>query len=178
MKVFDSQRLHFRPLGDGDEALYCHLYSDPDLMRHIGPPMSVEAARRSFHKALALAAQPAPSLRLWVITEHRSPTGLGLLARVHHNGAADVAELGAMLVAQGQGRGYAAEALAALMQRLFALPEIQQLWTAHAPNNAAAVRLMQRLGFVRDASAEGNAAQCRWQFDRGRWQSQSAPTSR
>lgn len=133
MNVFDSQRLHFRPLGDSDEALYRHLYSDPALMRHIGPPMSVEAARRSFHKALALAGQPTPSMRLWVITEHGAAVGLGLLARVRHGDTTDAAEMGIMLTAAGQGRGLAVEALGALTDRLFAQPGIRMLWTSQSP---------------------------------------------
>ena len=169
MKVFDSQRLHFRPLDEGDEALYCHLYTDPVLMRHIAAPLSVEAAQRCFHKACALATQQDPSMQLWVITERGSSAGLGLLARVRHADATNVAELGTMLVAEGQGRGYAAEALGALIRRLFALAEIRMLWTAHAAGNAAAVGLMRRLGFVRDLTTEGGGVDWHWQLDRDRW---------
>lgn len=171
-RAFDTQRLHLRPLGESDEALYCHLYTDPEMMRHIGAPLSAEAALRSFEKACALATQPAPALQLWVITEHGSPERLGLLARVRHDDVTDMMELGTMLVAEGQGRGFAAEALAALMDRLFTLPEIRMLWTAQAADNAAAARLMHRLGFERALAPELAAADWRWQLDRAKWLAQ------
>lgn len=175
MDRFDTPRLHLRPLGEGDEALYCHLYTDPDLMRHIGTPMSADAAQRSFHRACGLATQSAPSMQLWVITEHGSPVGLGLLARVRHGDAVDVAEMGIMLAAEGQGRGLAAEALGALTDQIFALPEIRMVWTRQSPDNAAVVRLMHRLGFERGEAPGNSAVEWRWQLDRDRWQARRAP---
>lgn len=170
VQAFETPRLHLRPLGEGDEALYCHLYTDPGMMRHIGAPLSAAAALRSFHKARALSAQAAPAMQLWTITEHGSSAGLGLLAQVHHGDATDVAELGIMLVADAQGRGLAAEAMEALTERLFAQPEIRRLWTAQLPTNTAVVRLMQRLGFERDLTSGKGTAEWRWVMDRARWQ--------
>ena len=174
MKVLDTPRLHLRPLFEGDEALYCHLYTDPEMMRHIGTPLSAEVARRSFHKACALAVQPAPAMQLWIITEHGSPTGLGLLARVRHGDAIDVAEMGIMLVTEGQGRGFAAEALGALTDRLFAQPEMRMIWTSQSPDNAAVVRLMHRLGFERTDAPDAAAVAWRWQIDRVRWEARQS----
>lgn len=163
-----------RPLEEGDEALYCHLYTDPEVMRHIGAPMSLEAAQRSFLKARVLAAQTAPSMQLWIITERGSPAGVGLLARIREGDAVDTTEMGIMLTAAGQSRGLAAEALGALTDRLFMSPEIRMLWTRQTPDNAAVVRLMQRLGFERDEAVEESPVQWRWQLARGQWQARRA----
>lgn len=171
MRTFDTERLHLRPLCLDDEALYCHLYTDPETMRHIGAPLSAEAALGNFHKACDLATQPDPAMKLWIIVEKDSGLGVGLLARVRHGDVRDMAELGAMLVADGQGRGYASEALAGLMDRLFALPGIRSLWTAQAPRNAAAARLMHRLGFER-IRLPGSAEEWRWQIDLAHWEAQ------
>lgn len=168
MTDFETPRLRLRSLDATDEALYCRLYTDPGVMRHIGAPLSSEAALRNFHKACELATQPSPAQKLWVIAEVGAAQGLGLLARVRHGEATDVAELGIMLVAEGQGRGYAQEALGTLVDRLFANPAVRMLWTAQARDNAAMIRLMQRLGFVR-APARG-AAELRWEIDRTGWQ--------
>lgn len=167
MTDFETPRLRLRSLDATDEALYCHLYTDPGVMRHIGAPLSSEAASRNFRRACELATQPSPVLKLWVIAEHGAAKGLGLLARVRHGAANDVAEMGIMLVAEGQGRGYAQEALGALTDRLFDQPETRMLWTAQSSENAAMVRLMHRLGFVR--ALECAAAELRWEMDRTGW---------
>ena len=175
MHTFDTPRLQLRPLGGGDEALYCSLYTDPVLMRHIGMPMSADAARRSFRTALALAAQPDPATRLWAIADRGSPSTVGLLARIRHAGASDEAEMGIMLVEQAQGRGLAAEAMGALTDRLFALPGVRRVWTRQSPGNAAVVRLMHRLGFERDHASEGADAEWRWHLHHARWQARRTP---
>ena len=167
---FQTSRLHLRPLVAGDETLYCHLYTDPALMRHIGAPLTLEAAQRDFYKACALALQSGPAAQLWIIAEHGASTGSGLLARVL-GATADVSELGIMLTEEGQGRGLAAEALGALTDQLFALPLLQMLWTFHAPGNASVIRLMHRMGFERGPDHDPRPAQWRWQLARDRWQS-------
>lgn len=176
--TFDTERLHLRPLGADDEALYCHLYMDPATMRHIGSPLSAEVALASFYKACGLAAQPAPAMQLWVIVEKESGVGVGLLARVRHGDVGDMAEMGIMLAAKGQGRGLALEALGTLTHRLFEQPGITRLWTSQSPGNAAVVRLMNRLGFERDDMGENASAIWRWRIDRASWQAgQSAPST-
>jgi RimJ/RimL family protein N-acetyltransferase len=167
MTDFETPRLRVRSLEATDVALYCHLYTDPAVMRHIGAPLSSEAALRNFHRACELATEPSPGLKLWVVAEHGAARGVGLLARVRHGAANDVAEMGIMLVAGAQGRGFAQEALGALTDQLFARPATRMLWTAQSPDNAAMVRLMHRLGFVQ--ATERAAAELRWEMDRTGW---------
>lgn len=170
MKAFATQRLRVRPLCPHDEALYCRLYTDPGTMRHIGAPLSAAAALRNFQKACGLASRPEPAMALWIIDEKDSGAAVGLLARVRHGDVRDMAELGIMLTAEARGRGLAAEALGALVDRLFAQPGTDRLWTSHLPRNLPMVRLMRRLGFSRDDTEGNEAAMWRWSIGRRCWQ--------
>lgn len=169
MAPFDTARLHLRPIGEADEALYCHLYTDPDLMQHIAPPITMEAARRSF--AMALRQQSWARQR-WILVDQAATarTGVGLLGLFLDAGeaAGRCAEIGVMLLPAWQGRGFAAEAIAAMAERVFLASHVDALWTRHAPRNALATGLMHKLRFVPE-DMPGDASQRRWTLTRARW---------
>jgi len=173
MRTFDTQRLHLRPMDDGDEALYCRLYTDPVLMRHIAAPMSAERAHRSFHTVLK---QQGGSRMIWIITEHGGEAACGILGVFPDN---DAAEVGVMLVPQAQARGFAAEVIASIAGTLFRTSRVVRLWTRHATPNAPAGALMRNLGFepcARDRLPPGMpAGEMRWELRREAWARAGGP---
>ncbi len=178
MLTFETQRLHMRPLGEGDEALYCHLYTDAAVMRHVGAPLSVEAAQRSFRVACRLATRKGVAAQRWVVTEHGSAAAIGLLALIGDEAAADQAEIGLMLRADRQRRGLAVAAIGAMADWVFNPaaadgPDLRLLWTRHAPDNVAAMRLMLRMEFLRQDPHSPDPAEVRWQMTRDRWQARN-----
>lgn len=174
MSVFETPRLHMRPLGETDEALYCHLHTDPEVMRHIGAPMSAEAAQRSFRAACRLATREGAAAQRWVVAEHGSAAAIGLLALIGDEAAADQAEVGLMLRPDRQRRGVAVAAIGAIADWAFDPacsdgPDLRLLWTRHAPDNVAAMRLMRRMAFLRQDPRSPDPDEIRWQMPRDRW---------
>jgi RimJ/RimL family protein N-acetyltransferase len=151
----ETPRLRLRPLGPTDAGFYRTLYTDAALLRDIAPALDDAGAARSFAAALRDAAAPAPTRRRWVIVEADTGDEVGLLGLIG-------AEVGALVIAGRQGRGYAAEAIAALAHHAFADLGIPRLHTRHAPANAAAAGLMRKLGFAALAPEGG---QVRWQLE-------------
>ena len=150
-----TARLRLRPLGAGDADFYRALYTDAALLRDIAPALDDAGARRSFAAALRDAAATRPARRRWVIVEAAGGAEVGLLGLVG-------AEVGALVVADRQGRGYAAEAIAALARHAFADLGLRRLHTRHAPTNAAAAGLMRKLGFA--PLAPGDDGRVRWEL--------------
>ena len=170
--AFNTPRLHLRLMDEGDEALYCRLYADPETMRHVAAPLSVEAARRSFRAA---CRQQSARVQRWIVCERGSDDGSGDgiddgIGLVGLFLAGDEAELGIMLLAGAQGRGYAAEAIAGMADRVFASPALRLLRTRQAPGNTAVVALMLKLGFE-GPEAEPAVAPTglHWRMTRARW---------
>ncbi len=161
-----SPRLRVAPLCDGDEALYVALYSDAATMRHIVPAQTPEAARRGFAAALRANAAAAPVRRFWALHRHDDGTPVGLLGLDHD--APGEGEVGAVIPAAHQGRGYAHEAIAALATHAFGELGLQRLHTRHDDDHAAAAALMAGLGFERTAHAAGTHG-WRWQLTPARW---------
>lgn len=163
MHAFDTARLHLRPLGAADEALYCRLYTDPGVMRHIAAPMTALAAHRSFHAA---CKQQAPQRQRWILSERATGASIGLLGLFVDG---EAAEIGLMLVTPAQGRGYAGEGLAAMIDRSFASMLLGLLWTRHASDNGAIRSVLRKLGFVGADPMDTQPAQLRWHMTRAVW---------
>jgi RimJ/RimL family protein N-acetyltransferase len=157
--VIDTPRLRLRPLAAGDAAFYRTLYTDAELMRTIGPPLDAAAIARSFAAALRDATAARPRRWRWVIVEAASGAGLGLIGLL---GDGDEAELGALVRADHQGRGIAAEAIATLARHAFDVLGLRRLHTRHAPANAAAAGLMRKCGFA--ALPPDSDGQMRWEL--------------
>lgn len=178
MPELKTPRLDLRPIGESDASLYCRLYTDPEVMRLIAPPLSQDAARRAFDAALAQSRRPVPALRLWVIFERDPGRDVGIVALIRHRDRDDALELGAMLLAAAQGRGLAAAAQVALLDRHFSDPGNHVVWSRNAVGNRAAVAVRRKLGFEPDPAGECGPGQMRWQMTRGRWLALRADVAR
>jgi len=162
MQSFETARLRMRPLCPEDRTLYCACYTDPELMLHIGEPLSHEAAERSFLAALKMNSASPARRHTWVMQEKEMHQEIGLLALVysqssHKPGNADI---GAIIFAKFQNKGFAAEAIGALVNIAFASTTLSTLSTYHAADNLAANGLMQKLGFQPDTTQA--SASTRW----------------
>jgi [ribosomal protein S5]-alanine N-acetyltransferase len=169
-----TSRLHLRALSSSDERLYCGLYTDPHVMRHVAAPLSPEAAKRAFSAVLEQLAADPPKARYWVLGSHEGLGDLGLMAWVPDPGDAGSAEVGVVLAAPAACRGYAAEAIAALANAVFSWPAARRLWTRHARENGPAVGLMRKLGFL-PLVADGPSSELRWHLERDAWLDRCAP---
>lgn len=163
-----TSRLHLRPLSPSDEGLYCRLYMDPGVMRHVATPLSRGAASRAFGSLLRQQAI-GPRSRHWVLVPREGGDALGLMAWLPDPGDPGSAEVGVLLATGAQGRGHAAEAIAALADAVFAASAQRRLWTRHARGNDPAAGLMRKLGFEPLPGAADNPAPVRWQLQSEQW---------
>ena len=136
--VIQTPRLLIRPLAQGDEQLYLDLYTSPQVMAYIAPPLDANQAKHSFQIALRLNAKvPFKRLFLAICVQGKA---IGLCAVNQWNAQQATAEIGLMLLPCGHGQGFGSEAKLAFSQRLQQLFTAVQLYTLTDPNNTAAVR--------------------------------------
>lgn len=164
---FDTPRLHLRPIGEGDEALYCQLYTDPGLMRHIAEPMTAEAAKRSFQAALK---QQSPARQRWIACKRDVADGIGLVGLFVDKQDAGIAEIGVMLLAAGQGTGFGTEAMAGVIDRAFSMMPLRLLWIRQNADNLAVPGMMRKLRFEPMPSSRVGPDEHYWQQDRSQWE--------
>ncbi|HZV23991.1 MAG TPA: GNAT family N-acetyltransferase [Luteimonas sp.] len=169
MDTFETARLRMRPLDDSDERLYCRLYMDPEVMRNIADPFTMETAQRSFHSA---CRQQSVVVRRWIIHEKAGQLDIGLLGLLPDE---ETAEIGVMFLPGRSGRGFATESMQALVDRIFiaqALPRLiaRQAVAANPPVN----RLMTKLGF-RQLPPDKPWSERNWELRHDEWKARSLP---
>jgi RimJ/RimL family protein N-acetyltransferase len=149
---FSSMRLRMRPMTTMDEALYCELFTDARTMRYIGAPLSPERARRSFRGYIR--SELSPVNRVFIaIVEKITARPLGILTIQQLDERRRRVEAGIMLKRLAHARGYAREALAALVARAFAVLPIDEVWVGFAADHRVVERLVVSVGFERSYNA-------------------------
>lgn len=174
MLVLEAPRVRLLAFTAADEDMYVGLYTDAEVMRHVGPPLEPGEARRAFAAVLRLASRPAAPARYWRIAWReggRPDAGLiAMLVDADRQGA----EIGLLLWPHSQDQGVAREAISAVADHAFSgEAPLSTLWTRHTEDNVLVDSLMRRLGFARDGEVETGTQrlrQPRWRTAREQWQ--------
>lgn len=172
MFEFETARLFLRPLDLGDKALFCGLYTDPETMRFIGPPLSTEQASNRFRKIVMRQREPSIENRFLAVIEKATQQSIGICGTSHHDRQAQRLEVGVVLRREGRNRGVAKEVLAALVRRIFAASSIDEIEVKFSTENQAAGQLVISLGFTPCADTAGKPgllSECRWSVYRSSW---------
>jgi RimJ/RimL family protein N-acetyltransferase len=166
MPLLEAGPVRLRGLVAGDRALYSRLYGDADTMAWIGAVPDADARSRSFWAARRMNDQFPRRGGYWVVCGAAADAPLGLAGLIldEHLGG----EVGVVLPAAHQGCSYATHAIAAMVEYAFGAMGRMRLHTRHDAGHAAAVALMQTLGFE-CIGAEPGEKGWRWQLTPARW---------
>lgn len=147
-----TERLALRPFREADFPAYAGYHALPEVYRYLYMPAPAgEALRLQFDTALgAPFAHDGDTLRLAVTLVDRG-TLLGEVLLKHANRAARQAEFGYIFDPRHGGRGYATEAVAALITAAFDAFGMHRLFARLDPLNAGSVGVVERLGLRREA---------------------------
>jgi len=154
---FNSKHLFFRPLTVHDKAMYFSLYTNEQVMRHIGPPLSQEQVETLFSYTLK-RTNGRGHLRLsWALVARRSGKCIGIVALTWDLALKGAASIGVMLVSEEQGKGYGLEAQGALAEYGFTSLGLVRIHSQFAVNNSANERIYHKLGFIAEDHKAGLA---------------------
>ena len=153
MDTLTTDRLVLEPLVAGHaEALY-EVLSEPELYRYLdyGPPPSLEHLRSVYEELEARVSPDGSQLWLnWAVRPHgRAPVGF-VQATV---GGAD-AWVAYVLARESWGRGFASEAVRAMIGHLRSACGVTRFLATTDEGNERSVRLLRRLGFRAATEAE------------------------
>jgi len=150
---FQTARLRMRALSEGDQALFCRLYTDAESMRFIGRPLSMTRALAAFHWTLQSIREESTGPCFFAIVAKASKRAVGLCAIQPVVRTAQRAEIGIMLAPEVRGLRYGAEAVSGLAMAAFRALPIDRLWVQYHPANMPAKRLFARLSFLPEPRA-------------------------
>ncbi len=158
--VLRTPRLQLRPVQPEDAAALFEVYSDPDVMRFwSSPPWTRREQAEEQIRADIAAVGAGTAVRLAVLLRAESggdvvPGGagrpVGTVSLFHLDPGNRRAEIGYILHRSAWGRGYAQEAVRAVIRCGFEVLGLNR-WEADIdPRNEASGRVLERLGFRRE----------------------------
>lgn len=144
LPILLTPRLRLRSRNPDDATALFATMSDPVAMRWSRAPFEDADELRDYFADF----RGDRGWRCWAIARHGDSTALGFVAT--HAGRRGVSEVGYLLARDAWGQGIAHEAVAAVIDRLFAEGK-RRVFADTDPDNRASNALLARLGFRREA---------------------------
>jgi RimJ/RimL family protein N-acetyltransferase len=148
--VLDSERLRLRALDVRDAPDVYALYADRVAVRYgYAPPMNdLDDARRVIQETIALAR--GRTLFHFGVADRQDDRVVGHATLFNWDQPQRRAEIGYSIRRDLWGQGLGSEAVSALMAFAFERLDLRRIEADADPRNAASIRLLEKLGFVRE----------------------------
>jgi RimJ/RimL family protein N-acetyltransferase len=145
-----AERVKLRWLTAADVPSLFDVFSDPEVMRYwssepMADPAEAEALLDDIHAHFA-----AKSLFQWGVALAEDDRVVGTCTLLHLDGRNRRGEVGYALAREQWGKGLMREALTALLDHAFTTLGLHRIEADVDPENAASLRLLERLGFTRE----------------------------
>jgi RimJ/RimL family protein N-acetyltransferase len=149
-----TERLVLR-LASPDDAAALRYAGDPEVARYLPfGPLDEDGLQRRLERMLQATAPTAAGDALAVVVEHQGSVIGDLLLLITSQDRADaapaVAELGWVFSPEAGGRGFATEAVRALLDLAFEHYPLHRLTARHDPRNLRSAALCERIGMTRE----------------------------
>jgi RimJ/RimL family protein N-acetyltransferase len=149
----ETERLRLRPLTEGDVERLHAIYGDAETMRYIGsagrPTPDVDATRRTLGVLLDHGVQHG--FTLWAIDERDGDQVVGVAGLLLVEGRGPEVEAAYLVRRDRWGRGYATEALRAVLGIAESL-QLERVIALAYPGNEASRRVMEKAGMIPDGT--------------------------
>lgn len=145
MYFLNSQRLSFRSWHKSDLPRAISLWTDPEVNRYLGGPMSADAARARLD--LEIERQRTLGVQYWPIFLRSEGAFVGCCGLRPFHEEAGVFELGVHIARQYWGMGLGEEAARTVVDYAFREIGADALTAGHNPAHINSKALIERLGF-------------------------------
>jgi RimJ/RimL family protein N-acetyltransferase len=145
MVTLETDRLTLRMLREADFDAYAEMCADPEVMRYIGDGQPLDRPTAWRNLAMMAGHWALRGYGLWAAEERSSGLFVGRIGFWNPDGWPGF-ELGWMLRRTFWGQGYATEGARTALQFAFTQLQQPQVISVIHPENAASIRVAQRLG--------------------------------
>ncbi|HEY1729831.1 MAG TPA: GNAT family N-acetyltransferase [Candidatus Baltobacteraceae bacterium] len=158
MRRLLTARLDLIPVDDENARNLWRVLQQPNLREFQDiPRISVEEFERQVRTRPTRFGPGAIGRFEWLIRERQSGADAGWVSVRINDRTRDHAELGYSLLTTARRKGYAREALRALVDEIFAVTELAELHACTVPENLSSRRVLEGLGFTETRLLHGGA---------------------
>jgi len=149
--ILETERLLLRPIGPGDAAVQFRTLNNERIMGHLGGVLSQDAIAEKHAKMMDLYAREGFSFLFLIERETGELVGHCGLKRVDSAGASNLGdfEIGWIIRDDRWRRGYAREAVDAVLEWAFLTHDAPHVVALTSQRNEPSWRLMERIGMQR-----------------------------
>jgi RimJ/RimL family protein N-acetyltransferase len=158
MKPLETARLTLIPVEARNARELWEVLNAPDLRKYQDIPRvrAEEFERQVRARPKQLRADTSGRFE-WVLRAGTPPAAVGWISLRVNDRAPRVGEVGYSLVAEARGRGYASEALQAVIDEAFVEGGLDEVQACIVPENAASRGVLDRTGFREERLLRGGA---------------------
>ncbi len=158
MRRLLTARLDLIPVDDGSARNLWRVLQQPNLREFQDiPRISVEEFERQVRTRPTRFAPGVIGRFEWLIRERQTGADIGWVSVRINDRTRDHAELGYSLIMPARRKGYAREALRALVDEIFAATELAELHACAVPENLSSRQVLESLGFAETRLLHGGA---------------------
>ena len=186
MRMLHTDRLVLVPVDLRNARELWKLLNSPDLRKFQDiPRVSAEEFDRQVRaRPHALDGRSTGRFE-WILRTERPPRAIGWISLRVNDRTPNVGEIGYSLVEEARGRGYATEALAAVVDEAFGHGELEEMQACCVPENAPSRGVLNRVGFREERTIRGGAVirgrhvdVVLYRLHRPEWRRRTAPARR
>lgn len=154
-------RLNIRLLGHQDWALFSDLYSDSEIMKHISEPTETVSLKQNFNRRLLPWQKDKADWHTLVIELAEATTasrqGIGLIGLRTENLETGIVAVNFILDMPHSGKGYATEALGAIVHYAFNTLNFNKISATCTTTNNSAQKALEANKFVKEGVLRNNS---------------------
>ena len=149
--VLETERLILRKIGEGDAELQYRVLNTPAVMEHLGGPKEMHEIEAKHARTMAWFARDGFGFMMMIEKDTGEMVGHAGLKKVDNPLAPNVGdyEIGWLVREDRWRRGYAGEAMRAVIDWAFTRHDASHLVALTSGSNEPSWRLMEKLGMVR-----------------------------
>lgn len=156
MRTIFTERLRLEPVDVRNARALWSLLNAPDLRKYQDiPRVSVEEFERQVRSRPRALDRRSTGRFEWLVYAEDLPIGW-ISLRVNDRAGA-VGEIGYSLLTTARSRGYATEAVSALVDEWFRASELQEIQACTVPENEPSRKVLARAGFTESRTIRGGA---------------------
>lgn len=157
----DTGRLNIRPLAQNDWDLFCHLYTDSEVMKHICEPLETVTLKQKFIERFVPWDKEQNTWHSLVVELTEDPTaapvGIGLIALRTQNLETGIVEVNFMIDFPHSAKGYATEALGGIVSYAFNDLAFNKIVATCSVNHHNAQQALEANHFVKEGILRNNS---------------------